>query len=477
MRGRRVAAAGITAAIVGTVLGGVPAWASEDGPVQFADSALRACVNATLGQPGTATVSSSQAASIEHLECYSNNITSLAGVEALTNLGSLLLAGNQISDLTPLAGLTSLWYLEADANRIHDFSPLAALPNLLDVLAHGQTAELTIPCGTPTPNPVTALAATVPLTGTGYDTTTDMITTRTGTHTYTWDTDLFNSPDQIGRVTGTLTITCTTTPAPSSGNPTLTPDQPTLLPGATFRPCPTPDLRNPGQRTGNFATHGCPADDSSTQPVHIPDPAFRACINLELGQPADAVIIRGQAASILVLGSCFSKGITSLEGAQALTNATALGLYDNHIQDLTPLAGLIKLQSLSLESNNISDISPLAGLTNLGHVGLHNPDLHRSASRNSVTDLSPLGNIPHLGVPAYHQEAAASVTCGTPYTNPVIARDGTPEPLTGDGYDAASNTIDTTTPGTYQYTWGIARPLAVGYWDHHVGTLTLTITC
>ena len=42
-----------------------------------------------------------------------------------------------------------------------------------------------------------------------------------------------------------------------------------------------------------------------------------------------------------------------------LSNLEYLGLWDNNISDISPLAGLINLQDLDLVSNNISDISPL----------------------------------------------------------------------------------------------------------------------
>ena len=48
-----------------------------------------------------------------------------------------------------------------------------------------------------------------------------------------------------------------------------------------------------------------------------------------------------------------------------LANLTLLGLDDNQIWDVSPLAGLTALEFLYLESNVISNIAPLGGLVNL----------------------------------------------------------------------------------------------------------------
>jgi hypothetical protein len=58
-----------------------------------------------------------------------------------------------------------------------------------------------------------------------------------------------------------------------------------------------------------------------------------------------------------------------------------LYLSDNHISDITPLAGMKIGGSLWLSFNHISDLTPLAGMKIKGNLGLHN---------NHITDLTPL---------------------------------------------------------------------------------------
>jgi Leucine-rich repeat (LRR) protein len=77
--------------------------------------------------------------------------------------------------------------------------------------------------------------------------------------------------------------------------------------------------------------------------------------------------------------------ISSIEGAQYLTNITALWLEENNIVDVTPLGHLTNLTSLYLGFNQISDVTPLAGLINLAWVDLDN---------NKISDISSLSALP-----------------------------------------------------------------------------------
>ena len=70
-------------------------------------------------------------------------------------------------------------------------------------------------------------------------------------------------------------------------------------------------------------------------------------------------------------------------GATVLT----LGRNQTKITDLSPLAGLTKLEVFRLDDNEISDISPLKGLTKLRYLYL---------SHNRITDISPLVGLTNL---------------------------------------------------------------------------------
>ncbi|WP_164511333.1 MucBP domain-containing protein [Levilactobacillus mulengensis] len=84
----------------------------------------------------------------------------------------------------------------------------------------------------------------------------------------------------------------------------------------------------------------------------------------------------------------------SLVGLEYATNLTSLsmggnldaapGAYYGDIADVTPLAGLTKLEKLDLQHNRITDVTPLANLTNLKELLL---------AFNRIRDFSPLKGI------------------------------------------------------------------------------------
>ncbi len=83
-----------------------------------------------------------------------------------------------------------------------------------------------------------------------------------------------------------------------------------------------------------------------------------------------------------LIGSGWS--IYSLAGLEYLTSLWQLYLGNEHIEDLTPLAGLTNLQILGLPYNQIEDLTPLAGLTNLQRLDLDG---------NQITDVRPLASL------------------------------------------------------------------------------------
>lgn len=134
----------------------------------------------------------------------------------------------------------------------------------------------------------------------------------------------------------------------------------------------------------------------TTNDVPIVDPLLRARINRQLGseRAADAVITQAEMLSLTrLVASAQRRGpaeqqITDIRGLSYARNLTYLGLAHNDITDVTPLAGLTKLEGLALHRNlNLTDISPLAGLTALTHLNIW---------RCNVTDISPLVNMTAL---------------------------------------------------------------------------------
>ena len=131
-----------------------------------------------------------------------------------------------------------------------------------------------------------------------------------------------------------------------------------------------------------------PAADASANVV--PDTNFQACLNSYLGQDATAPITADQLATIVGTTSpvsgylqCVDRGITSIEGAQYLTNPNLhqIELSNNQISDVTPLIGLTNVTKLSLYDNQITDASPLAAMTWLAELAL---------GHNHISDISML---------------------------------------------------------------------------------------
>lgn len=68
-------------------------------------------------------------------------------------------------------------------------------------------------------------------------------------------------------------------------------------------------------------------------------------------------------------------------GIDYFSDVAVVYIYENQVDDLSPLKDLTNLERLLLKNSPVSDISPLAGLTNLTSVDL---------SATQVSDLSPM---------------------------------------------------------------------------------------
>ena len=124
----------------------------------------------------------------------------------------------------------------------------------------------------------------------------------------------------------------------------------------------------------------------AVEEVNIPAPDLRAAIATALGKPSSAPIVRGNIATLAILGAT-GASISDLTGIEFAIKLSWLDLWDNNISDISALAGLTSLTRLGLDGNNISDISAVAGLTNLTRLGL---------DENNITDISPVSGLTHL---------------------------------------------------------------------------------
>ena len=88
---------------------------------------------------------------LETLDLSNCTLSSLSGMDALTQLKVLNLSQNTIRNLSPISAALSLQQLDLSHNAVTDLSALSALANLtaLDV-SHNSVANLTPVCGIPT---------------------------------------------------------------------------------------------------------------------------------------------------------------------------------------------------------------------------------------------------------------------------------------------------------------------------------------
>ena len=77
-------------------------------------------------------------------------------------------------------------------------------------------------------------------------------------------------------------------------------------------------------------------------------------------------------------------------GLETAINLARLDAWGNHISDISPLAGLVKLQTLWLEQNNVTDISPLSALTNLRQLSVGNANIADLSVLSHLTNLTEL---------------------------------------------------------------------------------------
>jgi len=141
--------------------------------------------------------------------------------------------------------------------------------------------------------------------------------------------------------------------------------------------------------------------------VNFPDPGLEAAIRDEISKPTGDIYDTDLDGVFLLYAD--GRGIEDLTGLEYCVNLMILGLDDNLISNLGPLAGLDLLMVLSVAENNVSDLTPLASLPGLTDLEVSNnplsdlsplatiPTLERLyAENNQISDLSPLAGLPTL---------------------------------------------------------------------------------
>ena len=144
---------------------------------------------------------------------------------------------------------------------------------------------------------------------------------------------------------------------------------------------------------------------ASVQEGWMPDPNLRQAVRAALELPDDIPLTQLEMKRLTGLDAADSQ-LTDLTGLEHAMNLTWLDLGVNEIRDISPLAGLIRLEALWIFANPLSDLSPLANLVNLKTLdlgvcqianirplaNLRNLEILRLDS-NLIEDIAPLSNL------------------------------------------------------------------------------------
>jgi hypothetical protein len=121
--------------------------------------------------------------------------------------------------------------------------------------------------------------------------------------------------------------------------------------------------------------------------VAFADSALEAVIRLLVQKPEGDLLASDLAGLPEIQAG--DRGIRSLDGLHYCVSLIRLGIRDNAVTDLGPLAGLTQLSDLDASGNDLADLQPLAGMTSLMNLSL---------SDNALHDLAPLQALQGLNV-------------------------------------------------------------------------------
>lgn len=131
------------------------------------------------------------------------------------------------------------------------------------------------------------------------------------------------------------------------------------------------------------------AADLPSPEVSIPDVTLRRNVRRALDKPNGPITRRDMLRLTRLVDRIYFPQVASLEGLQYARNLRVLDAGNGgDVADLSPIAGLVKLERLDLAYHRVKDLRPLAGLPRL-------KDLNLTASP-AITDLSWLRGLRNL---------------------------------------------------------------------------------
>src|SRR6185369_7572395 len=124
------------------------------------------------------------------------------------------------------------------------------------------------------------------------------------------------------------------------------------------------------------------------QEVSIPDPGLNAAIRDVLQKPTGPLTQQDMLSLTNLIAS--SRDVASIDGLEAASNLTVLGLFNNHLTNFTLPNGLTNLTVLNLGLNSITQCSLPGGLTKLDTLFLGGNELSDFTLPAGMTRLTKL---------------------------------------------------------------------------------------
>jgi internalin A len=323
---------------------------------------------------------------------YGSLFETLDGLQCLTGLGSLAVAGTSLTDIGALAGLTQLRRLILNQNQISDLTPLHGLARLIELnLSYNHVHDL---------RPLSGLGALALLNVANNDIEWGPADDLTPLDGLDGLQELDLSMNHIQSVAPLARLTAL--PKLELWNNQIEDVTPLRgLHGLVNLTLSSNDIADVQPLAGLTTLPWL--DLSRNQIADVtPLSAMTGLTSLTLsGNPVGAL---GSLAALpnlaaLYLDSCH---IGRVDALSTLSTLTTLSLNDNEILDIAPLSRLAGLAGLQLSSNLINDLTPLTGLTHLTLVNLQN---------NRIQTLAPLDANPGLATGATIYLAGNPIDC------------------------------------------------------------------
>ena len=162
---------------------------------------------------------------------------------------------------------------------------------------------------------------------------------------------------------------------------------------------------------------------AAAQVVTIPDPNLEQLVRETLRLPNNVQIERRHMLQLRDLDAGGNREILNLTGLEYATNIVSLNLYDNPIEDISPLANMTKMTGFNLWGCRVVDLSPLRNLMNLSWIVLGSNQIsnlsplseltnltYLNLSLNQISDISPLANLVNLQELLIDQNSVEDIT-------------------------------------------------------------------